>query len=305
MKLRVILLVTVVAIVATVPVVRSEDGPAVQRLTYPRFSYPSWSPDGARILFESNVTGNWEIWMMDLEGLQDGGGHLTRLTDNQNLDRMPSFSKDGRFIAFISDRDGDYEVFRMNRDGSNPVQLTFDEVPEIHPYWSADGTKIVYNRKVDGKRLYEIRMINPDGSGDTSVLKDGELNSYAQMSPDGRLVVFDKWVDNDENNGEIFVLELESGRLTRLTDNHQYDGYPAWFPDGQRIIYASEIGETFKLFSIRPDGTDRRQLTFGPGNDMRANVSRDGKRIVFNREIDDNVNILVMPVEAEPDKVAH
>lgn len=276
---------------------QESDDDGIERLTFPRFSYPTWAFDDSRILYESQVTGNWEIWTVNLEGLQDAGGAVTRITNNGHLDRMPSLSPDGRSIAFISDRDGDYELFRMNSDGSDPVQLTFNDVPEIHPYWSPDGSKIIYNRRVGDQRLYEIRMINADGSGDTTVLRDEELNSYAQVSPDGRFIVFDKWQDNDENNGEIYLLPLPDGEPVRLTDNAVYDGYPAWFPDGQRIVYASEVDGSFKLFSIRVDGTGRRQLTFGPGNDARPNVSADGKRIVFNRDIDDNVNILILDLE--------
>jgi TolB protein len=278
--------------------VRPEQG--IEQLTHPRFSYPTWTPDGARILYESAVTGSWEIWMMDVQGLTAGGGTLTRITSNDHLDRMPAISPDGSSIVFISDRDGDYEVFRMNVDGSRPVQLTFNDLAEIHPYWSPDGRKIIYNRRVEGRRLYEIRMMDPDGSNDVRVLQDDELNSYARISPDGTRVVFDKWQGNDETNGEIYVLTLETGELRRLTENAVYDGYPAWFPDGERIAYASEVNGSFKLFSMRMDGSDRRQLTFGAGSDARPDVSRDGRRIVFNREIDGTINILILTLEPAP-----
>ncbi|MGK7296098.1 MAG: TolB family protein [Candidatus Wenzhouxiangella sp. M2_3B_020] len=292
-----ILLTLAVLAPATQLVAQQSDDDRISRLTFPRFSYPTWAFGDSKILYESQVTGNWEIWTVDLQGLQDAGGSVTRITDNDHLDRMPSLSPDGRSIAFISDRDGDYELFRMNADGSDPVQLTFNEVPEIHPYWSPDGESIVYNRRIGGERLYEIRMIGADGSGDRTVLRDGELNSYAQVSPDGRFIVFDKWQDNDEDNGEIYLLPLPDGETVRLTDNAVYDGYPAWFPDGERIVYASEVEGSFKLFSIRADGTGRRQLTFGPGSDARPNVSADGKRIVFNRDDDDNINILILDLE--------
>jgi len=272
-----------------------DDGAEMTKLTRPRFSYPTWTPDGGQILYESAVTGNWEIWMMDREGLQDAGGDLQRLTSNQHLDRTPSLSPDGRSIVFISDRDGDYEVFRMNRDGTDPVQLTFNELPEIHPYWSPDGSAIIYNRRVEGERLYEIRMMDADGSNDRTILRDEELNSYAQISPDGTHVVFDKWQDNQETNGEIYLLSLLDGRLTRLTDNAVYDGYPTWFPDG-RILFSSLVDDQFKLFVMDADGTGLRQLTFGEGSDARAGVSANGAEIVFNREIDDNINIHVMSV---------
>lgn len=295
-------LLTVLLLTAWTPAARPQEQGDAGKLTRPRFSYPTWSPDGTKILYESSVTGNWEIWVMDLDGLTDSGGNLVRLTDNAHLDRMPSWSPDGKAIAFISDRDGDFEVFVMNPDGSGARQLTKDVVPEIHPYWSPDGEKIIYNRLVAGKRVYEVRMMNRDGSDDAAVLSDEELNSYAQISPRGDEIVFDKWYENDENNGEIYVMNLETGTLRRLTVNSTYDGYPTWYPDGKRILYASKTGHEFKLFSICSDGTRRRQVSFGPGSDARADVSADGRRIVFNREIDDNINIHVMetPPEGDP-----
>lgn len=284
------------------PVAATEttSAPDVRKLTLPRFSYPTWTADGKGILYESAVTGNWEIWIMDLEGLGNDGGNLRRITTNEHRDRMPSMSPDGQWIAFISDRDGDDEVFRMRSDGSDPVQLTFNELSEIHPYWSPDGRTILYNRRVEGERLYEIRIMDADGSNDRSLLRDDELNSYAQRSPDGTTVVFDKWQENDETNGEIYVLTVGDGRLTRLTDNAVYDGYPTWFPDGRRILFSSQVDGKFKLFSVGLDGRDLQQITFGEGNDARADVSHDGRTIVFNREIDGGINIYVMPLPSDP-----
>ena len=262
----------------------------VERLTYPRFSYPSWSPDGTRILYESSTGGSWDIYLVDRAGIQDGGGNVRRLTHNGAADRMPSWSPDGKRIAFVSDRDGDFDVYVMDADGSNERRLTTNDLPEIHPYWASDNNRILFNRRIAGKRLYDIRWINPDTGEEEVLLSDDELNSYAQLSPDGTTVVFDKWFRNVETNGEIFLLRLPDRELVRLTENEVYDGYPAWTPNG-RIVYSSLVGDDFKLFIMKPDGSGRRQLTFGLGSDARANVSRDGKRILFNRTIGDNVNI--------------
>ena len=73
---------------------------------------PSWSPDGRRIAFQSDVDEDWEIFVMNA----DGSG-VTQLTDNEAWNLTPSWSPDGRRIAFQSLRDGDREIYVMNADG--------------------------------------------------------------------------------------------------------------------------------------------------------------------------------------------
>jgi TolB protein len=111
------------------------------------------------------------------------------------------------------------------------------------------------------------------------------------VSPDGRWLVFDKWWNNDESNGEIMLLELATGGLTRLTENDVYDGYPAWFPDSRHIVYSSEVDGVFKLFRLDIRTRQREQLTSGPGGDQRPAVSADGARVLFNRDLDGSIEI--------------
>jgi TolB protein len=143
-------------------------------------------------------------------------------------------------------------------------------------------------------------MMDADGGNEREILRDDDLNSYARVSPDGERIVFDKWWDNVESNGEIMLLELATGRLTRLTANSVYDGYPAWFPDGRHVLYSSEVDGVFKLFRLDVETGDREQLTFGPGADQRGDVSPDGTRIVFNRNLDGSIEIYELELEASP-----
>lgn len=266
------------------------EGQEVRKLTGIRFSYPTYTPSGD-ILYESMADGDWNIYRMPYGEMDDGGAGIERLTETPSLDRMPSISPDGRYIAFISDRAGNFDVWRMDADGGNPVRLTTTEEPEIHPYWTPDSWRIVYNKRIPGERLYALWSMAADGTDKREILRDEELNSYAQLSPDGRFMVFDKWWDNEQSNGEIMLLELATGELTRLTENDVYDGYPTWFPDGRHVVYASEVDGVFKLFRMDVTSREREQLTFGPGGDQRPDVSADGTRILFNRNLDNSIEI--------------
>jgi tetratricopeptide (TPR) repeat protein len=73
---------------------------------------------GDKVAFMSNVAGNWEIYVMNL----DGTG-LKRLTNNSSIDGLPSWSPNGRSIAFVSDQGGAWGLWVMNADGSGRRKL--------------------------------------------------------------------------------------------------------------------------------------------------------------------------------------
>jgi TolB protein len=95
------------------------------------------------------------------------------------------------------------------------------------------------------------------------------------------------------------LMNRAGGSLKRLTRNSVYDGYPAWFPDSEHILFSSEVDGTFKLFSMRIDGSDLTQLTFGDGSDQRGRVTPDGKFIYFNRNLDETIEVYEMPLRTK------
>ena len=68
----------------------------------------------AQIAFQSNRDGNYEIYVMSINGKNQ-----RRLTKNRVSDRLPSWSPDGKQIAFESNRDGNREIYVMDADGKN------------------------------------------------------------------------------------------------------------------------------------------------------------------------------------------
>ena len=125
---------------------RGLEGEAEQRLTLTTRDnfFPRVSPDGKRIAYQSDRTGNNEIWLFDLDTSSE-----RQLTDQPAMDIQPDWSPDGREIVFLSNRDGDFHVWVMNVDHVVPRRLTDHSIlsrgtaeetyREIAPRWSPDG----------------------------------------------------------------------------------------------------------------------------------------------------------------------
>ena len=134
---------------------------------------PSWSPDGKRIAWSSNRTGNYDIFVMDRTG--DNKKNLTNTPRNE---KKPGWQPPlGLKIVFASDRDGDSEIFVMDRDGGNVRQLTKNIfVWDGHPTWSPNGKEIAF--ATNRARNNEIFIMDANGNNLTNVTNDPGSDTY-------------------------------------------------------------------------------------------------------------------------------
>ncbi|HAC07939.1 MAG TPA: Tol-Pal system protein TolB, partial [Gemmatimonadetes bacterium] len=87
-------------------------------VNHARDHLPSWSPDGAEIVFASRRDGNDEIYVID----RDGEG-LRNLTNDPGVDVMARFLPDGRSIVFVSNRGGAFDLYLMSASGRDVRKL--------------------------------------------------------------------------------------------------------------------------------------------------------------------------------------
>ena len=110
-------------------------------------TYPSWSPDGKKIVFRKMLGEmNSEVFVADSDG-----SNQRNLTNHPAFDGWPSWSPDGSQIVFASNRRANYQIFVMNADGSNVRLVANTEGRATEPRWSPDGKSIYFTdcRKVD------------------------------------------------------------------------------------------------------------------------------------------------------------
>jgi TolB protein len=228
---------------------------------------PEWSPDGSKIVFISQRDGgDGDIFVMNADGSDER--NLTVLPVDAN-EWNPTWSPDGEYIAFVSDRAGTNDIYIMDNDGKNIRQLTNNALWEWKPSWSSDGTEIVCQVDALGyMQLYKVDVItgvlhrltntgatdgiptwSPDGNsiaflsdrdGDASIyLMDTEGTNVTRLtsasseivswSPDGSQIAFSR-IPALGNSDEIYVVNINTKELRRLTNNGNNDLSPAWRP---------------------------------------------------------------------------
>jgi Tol biopolymer transport system component/serine/threonine protein kinase len=228
------------------------EGRVAQQLTFQRGveRHPALSPDGSLVAYESEASGDADIYLQRVEGRN--AIDLTR--DSPAADTEPSFSPDGSQIAFRSER-GQGGIFVMGATGESVRRLS--DVGH-NPTWSPDGTHIVVATesvvdplsRVATSELWTIDV----ASGEKRRLFAGDAVQPA-WSPDGRRIAFWRVQDNSGQRDLATLAADGSGEPVALTDDPAVDWSPAWSPDGRELYFVSDRAGTMDVWRI---GVDER-----------------------------------------------
>jgi Tol biopolymer transport system component len=247
------------------------------------------------IVFESNRSGNNEIWTMKSDGTD-----LFQITDRVagGLATGPAVSPDGRRIAFsLADpaSGDDWDIYLINVDGSGVTNLTNDPAFDgWRPAWSPDGTKVAFFSDRTGDE--EIWVINADGTGAVNLTNSPGSDADPAWSPDGTKIAFLSFRDG---NGEIYVMNADGTGQTRLTDEPAREDWPAWSPDGTRIAFDSFRDGSRQIYIMNADGTNVVRLTSTPeGTSASAAAwSPDGAKIALSSDLDSGLDIWLINID--------
>jgi Tol biopolymer transport system component len=122
--------------------------------------------------------------------------------------------------------------------------------------------------------------MNADGTNPTRLTDNPAIDRNPVLSHDGRMVAF---VSNRYGHDNIFIMNADGSGLQRLT-NGTLDDNPGWSTNDEEIVYSSLIGFDREIVIMNADGTGKHAITHNNNLDAQPDWSRDGKKIVFNRD---------------------
>jgi TolB protein len=172
-----------------------------------------------------------------------------------------------------------YHLYIADADGANPRLMLRSYEPILSPSWSPDGRRIAYVTyemfERGAKRMVVYIQEITTGRRTRISAKPG-LNAAPAWSPDGRQLAFTL---SQDGNPEIYVMNLYSRGLKRLTNHQAIDTEPEWTPDGRSIVFTSDRSGQPQIYRISVKGGKAQRLTFHGSYNARPRLSPDGSQL--------------------------
>jgi Tol biopolymer transport system component len=225
--------------------VASSGGTAQMLVSHPATeSRPMFSPDGKKLAFGSNRTGNGDIYVLNLET-----NSLKRITFDDTNDVLDAWSRDGNWLYFSStskDIAGMNDIFRVSANGGTPMPVSNDRY--TNEFFSAPA---------------------PDGS------------SFAFTA---RGIANGQWWRRGRSHIDESEIWLKKGEsYEQLTQRGAKQLWTMWSPDGRQIYYVSDRSGNQNLWTKPLKGAAKQLTNFTDGRVLWPSISYDGKQIVFER----------------------
>ena len=244
----------------------------------------SWSPDGAQVAYNRSAfvpdTPGRKLWSRNPKF------ELRFAPAN-----LPAFDPSGEHLLGSG-----YPTFGLSDTAfGGPSRIVYQAQGRniVGASWSPRGDSILFgigafnafrdpelkpafsNGRVDGGA--QVAIIQSDGSSFHEVTSGANNNGFPSFAPDGKRFVYR--TAGPEGQG-LRIMDLETKKVTTLTT--EYDNFPLWSPRGGLIAFVRQIQGDYEIFTIHPDGTGTRRLTFSPGNDSHGAWSPDGEWLLFS-----------------------
>jgi len=195
---------------------------------------------------------------MDIYAYSEKSGAMKRLTTARGYDAEGSYSPDGQWIVFTSMRDAynrqlsatekkqldenpSYfaEIYIMRADGSGQKRLTTTPGYDGGPFFTHDGSHIVWRRFDEQGLLADVYTMKPDGTDVKRITDFGSMSWAPYEHPSGQYFIFSSNKLGFENF-ELFLVDAAGAKEpVRVTYSDGFDGLPVPSPDGKQLAWTS------------------------------------------------------------------
>lgn len=179
-----------------------------------------FSPDGEEVVITMSVSGNADLFRINLEE-----GTREQLTNRRGIETQASWSPDGTRLVMVSDRSGTPQIYLYDLTTGEDLRLTFDGAYNADPKWSPDGESILFTKRVEG--VDHIFIMDEYGENVRAVTRGRFDAEQAEWSPDGRQVVF---ASNRTGDYKLYMVSADGSSLRRLTNTPEgfNENSPTW-----------------------------------------------------------------------------
>jgi TolB protein len=197
---------------------------------------PAFSPSGGQIAFTSFLRGGADLWVV-----QASGGRARKVSTRPGLNTGATwFPSSGALVATLS-FEGNAELYKLAiSDGKILGRLTHSPSNDLSASLSPDGSQIAFVS--DRQGTPQIFLMPSSGGQARRLTFQGSYNQTPRFSPraDVPLIAF---TGRDERlNFDIFLYDLRTGKIDRVTQNQGSNLDPSFSPDGRLLVYTSSRG---------------------------------------------------------------
>ncbi len=288
------------------------ENPSQGGMTLDQFKLSDWTTLGVEFLIKSEVSMDthqnliFEVHLYDTFGAKQvlAKRYLASMQEVKAI--AHSFANDvvqtltgipGIFqtkIAMSCDHSGKKEIYMMNYDGTEVKQITHHRSIAFAPAWSPDGSRIAYSlftrhsNNIKNIDLYEFNFTT-----NTVRMLSGRqgINSGAAYSPDGKSIAMTL---SYLGNPEIFLLNLDSKSLVKMTKSFGFDVDPAWDTSGKKMAFVSSRTGMPMIFTMNVEDKSVQRLTYAGRYNATPTWSSQKNKIGFAGWIDKSFDIFIM-----------
>jgi Tol biopolymer transport system component len=256
---------------------------------------PAFSPQGDRLAIFSDRSDYTEIYIISAID----GKVLKRLVKGErsgDLESLHSYvsglswSPDGKSLVFAS-KSGGEDVLRLIRVKNEKIykKLRFGMDAIRSPSWSPDGERIAFVGVANGKS--DLYLCHIESKQLTKLTDDFYGDEDPSFSPDGKFIAFSSdrpqkqtsdTSDYQYGHYHLYLLELDSRRITPITSGEGNNTSPTWSPDGDKICFVSDRNGIYNLYITDLDSSRVFPITNVLSGCFSPSWSREGDQIAFS-----------------------